>query len=144
MHISRHLLLLFFSITAVTGYSQTGAPMEGATAFATSRKASKPVLSVPTASRVYNHCKKLSQTYSGYAIEVSASEYPLQPNHPVFRQFGNIFYEKLREGGYSYLIKGEFSSEEAALHFMKNIIVPRASGARLFFYEEGIRKAVTE
>ncbi len=95
-----------------------------------------------TSAKTYQFQKKLSRLYSGFAIEVISSDLPLQKNNPIFRQFGNIYYEKLREGGYSYLILADFSSKEAALDFVKNIIQPRASDAMLFEYKDGNRKAI--
>ena len=86
--------------------------------------------------------KKLSGTYNGYAIEVATSDYPLDRSNPVFRQFGNIHYDKLDRGGYSYLILGRFSSDESALHFMNYIIVPKAKNAKLIHYKDGTRKVV--
>lgn len=88
----------------------------------------------------YRFHKKLSKTFTGYAIEIATSKYPLQNDQPVFRQFGNVFYQKLREGGYSYLIKVDFSSEEAAWHFIDNVILPKSPTAKLYQYKEGKRK----
>jgi hypothetical protein len=92
----------------------------------------------------YRFHKKLPQLFTGFAIEVAASNFPLQRNNPVFRQFGNIHYEKLREGGYSYLILASFSSREAALNFLNEIILPKVPEARLFDYKDGIRKVIRE
>ena len=107
-------------------------------------KASHISSSVSSIPSTYRFHKKLPQLFSGYAIEVAASNYPLQRDNPVFRQFGNIHYEKLREGGYSYLILASFSSQDAALGFIKTIILPKVAEARLFEYKDGIRKVIRE
>lgn len=90
-----------------------------------------------------NH-KKLPQLFSGYAIEVSYSDYPLDPADPIFRQFGNVVYQKLQEGGYSYLVIGRFSTREGALQFMKAVMLPRVEDARLFEYVDGQRTVIRE
>jgi hypothetical protein len=94
-------------------------------------------LSAPAA---YRHHKKLPQTFTGYAIEVATSRYPLQNGEAIFRQFGSVYYQKHREGGYSYLIKVNFSSEDAAWHFIDTVVLPKVPTAKLFQYKEGNRK----
>ena len=92
----------------------------------------------------YRFHKKLPALYNGYAIEVIASNYPLDRTNPIFHQFGNIHYDKLERGGFSYLILTRFTSDEPAQRFLKNIIIPKARDARLIFYNDGIRKVVRE
>jgi hypothetical protein len=103
------------------------------------KAASTPIASPATPYRFH---KKLQQLHSGYAIEVAASNFPLERNHPIFRQFGNVHYDKLAEGGYSYLVLANFDSDESALHFMQTIIQPKANEARLFLYKDGNRKII--
>jgi len=89
---------------------------------------------------LYRHHKRLPQTFTGYAIEIATSRYPLQNSDSIFHQFGNVYYQKLREGGYSYLIKVDFSSEASAWHFIKAVVLPKAPAAKLYQYKEGNRK----
>ncbi|MEY3369028.1 MAG: hypothetical protein RI973_2183 [Bacteroidota bacterium] len=88
--------------------------------------------------------KKLPQLFCGYAIEIAYAEYPLDPADPIFRQFGNVVYQKLQAGGYSYLILGRFSTREGALQFMKTVMLPRVEDARLFEYTDGHRTVIRE
>jgi hypothetical protein len=133
--------LIFLSKTA---YSQESYLFEGESASTVVSKGSKKPNAVSETFSPYRFHKKLPLTYHGYAIEVITSKYPLDRDHPVFRQFGNVHYDKLQEGGYSYVVKAEFSSDKAALHFLKTIIVHKAPEARLFFYKDGIRKIIRE
>ncbi|MEY3053007.1 MAG: hypothetical protein RLY31_2792 [Bacteroidota bacterium] len=101
--------------------------------------------SVPTVayvSPIYREFRKLPQLFNGYAIEVAYSDDPLRRTDPIFRQFGNIKYEKLPRGGYSYLITCRFSTREAALQFLRTVILPKVEDARLYAYAEGIRSII--
>lgn len=103
----------------------------------------KPEKSVaPAVSTSNRFHKKFPQLFSGLAIEIASSTYPMDRTAPVFRQFGNVYYEKLPEGGYSYLIMANFSSTEAGLEFVKTSIKPRAEKARLIQYSDGNRKVI--
>lgn len=68
----------------------------------------------------------------------------MDKSNPVFRQFGNVLYEKLPEGGYSYLIMANFSTKEAALDFVQNVVKPKVGDAKLIQYNEGNRKVIRE
>ena len=135
-------LCLALAISFNTAMAQTSYSLEDATASATvpSRDA-KPV--PRPATNLFSH-KKMPQMFSGYAIEVATSTYPLDGSNGVFRRFGNVLYEKQREGGYSYLIRLNFSSKEAALHFLEQVIKPRSEDAKLYEYNEGARKVVRD
>jgi hypothetical protein len=137
------LMALALCAASKTGFAQSAFSLEGEFACVSgeTKNAPRPAASSNNLS-AYRFHKKLLQTYSGYAIEVAFSEYPLQRDHPVFRQFGNIYYDKLVEGGYSYLITAAFSSEEAARHFVSHIILPKTPEARLIVYKAGNRKLV--
>ncbi len=88
----------------------------------------------------YRHHKKLSSNYEGYAIELTTSDLPLKRNYFLFNQFGNVNYDKLNEGGYSYCILANFSSKKSVEHFLETIILPKAPEARLIEYKKGKRK----
>ena len=88
----------------------------------------------------YRHHKKLSSEYEGYAIELTTSDLPLKRNYFLFDQFGNVNYDKLEDGGYSYCILAKFSSKKSVEHFLETIILPKAPEARLIEYKNGKRK----
>lgn len=88
--------------------------------------------------------KRFPQLFTGMAIEIAKSDYPMDKTDPLFRQFGNVLYEKLPDGGYSYLIMANFSSKEAALEFLQKVVKPKTEKALLIQYDEGNRKVVRE
>lgn len=88
--------------------------------------------------------KRFPKLFTGMAIEIATSTYPMDKTAPVFQQFGNVMYEKLTEGGYSYLIMANFSSKESALDFLQKVVKPRAEKARLIQFDEGNRKVIRD
>lgn len=68
----------------------------------------------------------------------------MDKSNPLFRQFGNVMYEKLPEGGYSYLIMANFSSKDAALKFVQTVVRPKSEHAQLIQFTEGKRKVVRD
>ncbi len=88
----------------------------------------------------YRHHKNLSSNYEGYVIELTTSDLPLKRNYFLFDQFGNVYYDKLKKGGYSYCILVKFSSKKSVEQFLENIILPKAPEARLVEYKKGKRK----
>ena len=135
--------LLPMAVLAIN--SQVSAQMSiaynGETAYVTNKSIEKEAGSED---EVFRFHKKLPSLYEGYAIEVAASNYPLDRRNPLFRQFGGIHYDKLDEGGYSYLILGRFSDEKSALSFLHNAVLHRAKEARVVHYKEGTRNIVRE
>jgi len=91
-------------------------------------------------STVYRLHKKLPAFHNGYVIELATSEFPIKKDHPIFKKFGKVFYHKLREGGYSYVIKANFAELKSAKNFCDNIIKPRYENARVYEYKKGVRK----
>jgi hypothetical protein len=83
--------------------------------------------------------KRLPAGFTGYAVEIGTSEYPIEPTNSLFRQFGNVHYEKLRQGGYSYLILTEFSDEKSARHFHQSVVLPKVQDALVVEYRKGTR-----
>ena len=140
MNILRNSLLsvtaiLFFAFTA---NSQSELAYHNSTASKTTGKITAEVAS-PIRSQ-----KKLPVLYEGYAIEVATSTYPLDRRNPIFRRFGNIHYDKLERGSYSYVILGKFSNDKSVLHFLNNVIAPQVKEARAVHYKDGIRRIVRE
>ena len=91
-------------------------------------------------SMVYRLQKRLSAVYDGYAIEVGTSEFPVERTDPLLKKFGKIYYQKLRGGGYSYVIKAEFSDLKSVKQFCNTVIKPKVKEARIFEYNMGKRK----
>ncbi|MCP3933535.1 MAG: hypothetical protein GY705_31085 [Bacteroidetes bacterium] len=91
-------------------------------------------------SSYYRFHKKLPALYTGYVVEIVASNYPLERAYPLFRKFGTIHYDKLREGGYSYCILPNFSKRKTVERYFANVIAPKAPEARIIQYKKGIRR----
>ena len=89
----------------------------------------------------YRHHKKLSAIYNGHAIEITRSELPLKRSNPLLRQFGNIHYEKLKGGGYAYVLLVKFSTKKALKNYVKQVVVPNAPDAKAIIYRNGVRKS---
>lgn len=88
--------------------------------------------------------KRFPQMHTGFAIEIAFTTYPMDTTNPIFQQFGNVRYDKLPDGGYSYLIMANFSSKESALDFLNNVMKPKAGKAKLIQYDEGTRKVIRD
>ena len=86
------------------------------------------------------HQDRLPATYHGQVIELLISERPLQRQHPLFRQFGKVYYDQLEDGRYAYCILSQFRSKKELKTFLDTMIKPRASTARLVSYKKGQRK----
>jgi len=89
----------------------------------------------------YRQHKKLATFFSGYVIELTTSDLPLRRDYPLFEKFGNVFVCPLKDGGFSYVIKG-FKSDKSAKSFLKNIVIHNAPEAKVFQYNKGVRKKV--
>lgn len=138
------VMALWMVVGIAPAFAQNSFQFESENTYAAATAVDPTASSTSSGPKMYHSQKKLPQLYSGFAIEVATSDYPLQQSNPIFRQFGNLHYEKHRTGGYSYLILASFSSREAALNFVKTIIQPRAGEAILFEYKDGTRKAIRE
>ncbi|MCF8244232.1 MAG: hypothetical protein K9J37_03370 [Saprospiraceae bacterium] len=137
-HIFLSFLLLYLG-TAV--FSQGGTAFEAENTIAA---ISSPVKKTPPAPLSVRSYKRFPALYNGLAIEIATSTYPMDKTNPIFRKFGNVHYEKLSEGGYSYLIMANFSSKESALDFVQNVVKPKAEKARLIQFSDGNRKVIRE
>ncbi len=137
----RTLFSLYLLSFSSAGFCRGGTAFEPELALAA---ISAPVKKGEPASSSARFHKRFPQLFTGMAIEIATSTYPIDKANPVFRQFGNVFYEKLPEGGYSYLIMANFSSKDAALEFTQKVVKPKVEKARLIQFNEGIRKAIRE
>jgi hypothetical protein len=134
----------FFTLFALSfgqiAYCQGVAALHPSPAIATAINPN-PEISKPTTVRTL---KRFPQMHTGFAIEIAFTTYPMDATNPIFQQFGNVRYDKLPDGGYSYLIMANFSSKESALDFLNNVVKPKAGKAKLIQYDEGTRKVVRE
>jgi hypothetical protein len=138
---SRALILVFLIATSAVAFSQGGAAFEPDNTMAAISGPAKKIAPAPVSVRSH---KRFPALFDGLAIEIATSTYPMDKTNTIFRQFGNVLYEKLPEGGYSYLIMANFSSKEAALDFVKNVVKPKAEKARLIQFSDGNRKVIRD
>jgi len=89
---------------------------------------------------IYRHHKQLPTGFSGYVIELIHSEVPLQRKNEMFKHFGNVVYDKLEDGSYSYCFVIDFSKKKSMETFLQKIVRPKVAEARIIQYKKGIRK----
>ncbi len=92
----------------------------------------------------YRHHKKLAVTHSGIVLELITSDLPLKRNYPLFKKFGNVYYDRLDEGGYAYCILTNFSKLRKAKTYLQQMILPHAPSAKVVKYQLGRRKKVVQ
>ncbi len=103
----------------------------------------KQSLTTPNTTKIplyFRHHKKLPVAYSGFVIELVTSDLPLKRNHSLFKQFGNVYYDKLEGGKYAYCVLTNFNNRRVAGQYIHNIIARRAPKARVVEYVRGRRK----
>lgn len=89
---------------------------------------------------VYRHPQRLSALYTGYAIEILQIRLPLEAADPLFRQFGNLFYEKIGHGkSYSYIFPTTFMDKKNLERYYHEVVLPKAPNAKIVYYEGGRR-----
>ena len=89
---------------------------------------------------VYRHPQRLSALYTGYAIEILQIRLPLEASDPLFRQFGNLFYEKIGRGkSYSYIFTTTFIDKRNLERYYHEVVLPKAPSAKIVYYEGGRR-----
>lgn len=92
----------------------------------------------------YKHHKKLSVTHTGIVLELITSDLPLKRDYPLFKQFGNVYYDQLEGGGYAYCILTKFSKLKQAKAYLQQMILPHAPTAKVVKYQLGRRKRVVQ
>ena len=90
----------------------------------------------------YRHHKKMSVAHSGIVLELITSDLPLRRDHPLFKQFGNVYYDQLDKGGYAYCILTDFSKMKQAKGYLQQMILPHAPTAKVVKYQLGRQKKV--
>lgn len=85
--------------------------------------------------------KILPRDYNGYGIQLLIVYHkPLDVNDPLFKEYGNLFVEKVGENGYAYIMKAEdVRTNSGLLHFTNTVVRPKFSNAKALKYKNGIR-----
>jgi hypothetical protein len=140
---NRIVCFLFFFVSIISAKAQIAGI---GTALATTYKAPKNGAAINMNAEkednhyVYRHPQRLSALYTGFAIEVIEVRMPLEGNDPLFRQFGNLFYEKKGRGkAYSYIFPTNFEDRKNLDRYLKEVVLPKAPNAKLVEYEGGRR-----
>ena len=89
---------------------------------------------------IYRHHKQLPTGFTGYVIELIHSEVPLQRKNEMFKHFGNVVYDKLEDGSYSYCFVIDFGKKKSMETFLQKVVRPKVTEARIIQYKKGIRK----
>lgn len=86
--------------------------------------------------------KKVPAVYSGYAIELKTSEFPLIENDKDFQNFGKVYYDKTMQGTYSYVILADFNRKQGVIDYINNVVKYRIKSKKLKVveYKNGRRK----
>ena len=136
------LFILFCNILQFANAQIAGINMDLATTYKSPKNGSAAGLNAEKDDNhyVYRHPQRLSALYSGYAIEVAEVRLPLEGNDPLFKQFGNLFYEKKGRGkAYSYIFPTNFEDRKNLERYLREVVQPKAPNAKLVLYEGGKR-----
>lgn len=110
-------------------------PAPRATATAASRSEVPPHM---------RHPRRMPASFTGFAIELTDSERPLDMSYPLFRNFGSIHYDKPARGRYTYLIPLTFKNRKAVDKYLADVIQYRVPEARVVEYYYGRRQDGTD
>lgn len=82
--------------------------------------------------------KLISNTYTGYKIQIRHTEEELKPETPLFKEMGGIEVDVLPNETYSYMI-GKFKTDVSAQKFLKAVLGARFPEAIVVKYKDGNR-----
>lgn len=85
--------------------------------------------------------RRLGENFSGYAIELIASEHSLKKNHVALKGFGKIYVDIIDQK-YHYLFPIEVGRKKSIKKFLKDVIRPRHAEAIVVQYLHGVRTKV--
>lgn len=83
--------------------------------------------------------KDLAENYTGFRIEIMATDSLLPDTSEVFFRHGNMVMEQLEGAKFSYTV-GDFKDEQSAQSFMDKFIRPMYPEPRIVRYQEGKRE----
>lgn len=92
----------------------------------------------------YRFTKRLPATFSGYAIEIWTSDFPLEKDYTMFKGFGKVYHYKTDEGTYSYLLLTKYRRERAVQDYMDKVLLKRLPHAKIIRYKNGQRSVPSE
>lgn len=82
--------------------------------------------------------KEVSAQYSGFVVEFFRSKNQLPVSHLIFQKHGNITTDVLGDGSVSYMM-GDFKNKADAEKFLRYIISPQYTNAKVISYQKGSR-----
>ena len=91
-----------------------------------------------TESQKYAMPQKVAAQYSGFVVEFFRAKNQLPVSHLIFQKHGNIKTDVLGDGSVSYMI-GDFKNKADAEKFLRYIIAPQYSNAKVISYQKGSR-----
>ena len=92
----------------------------------------------------YSYTKRLPATFSGYAIEIWTSQFPLEKDYEMFKGFGKVYYYRTDDGRYSYLLLTKYRRERAVQDYMDKVLLKRLPHAKIIRYKNGQRSVLSE
>ena len=138
MDTRRNTIVLYLLLMTIGAFGQLSSePMASVILVKDGQTTSKETTT--TLPKTYYHHYRLSGTYTGLMIEIASSELPMERTNPLFRQFGKVYYDKLDEGGYSYVITTDFTHKKSLRKFFERVIQPKITSARMIEYRSGKR-----
>ena len=82
--------------------------------------------------------KLVSNTYTGFKIQIKKTEEELKPDDRLFKEMGGIEIDVLPNQTYSYMI-GKFKTDASAQKFLKAVLGKRFPKAMVVQYKDGNR-----
>ena len=133
-------LVIFCVLSIPTSFAQLDISKVDENGFIQPSYGDQSVETSKKAAYYYRHHRPLPAKYSGYIIELTHSKLPLRRDHQLFKYFGNVFYDKYTQDGYSYGIKLNFDNKKEMQRYLKEVVLPNAPKAKIVKYKKGVRK----
>ena len=96
-----------------------------------------PAADAPAA--YFRYHKRMPASFSGFAVELVAANTPLPRDYELFKRFGNVHYDKIQRGRYTYLIPVGFTKKKSVEKYLTDIVHPLAPDATIVEYRYGQR-----
>lgn len=82
----------------------------------------------------YKRAVRISAAFKGFAVQVAKTDLPLLRQDPIFKQFGNIVFDRNESGQYIYLIQTEFTTRQNAEDFVRQVVSKKVANAEVRAY----------
>lgn len=92
----------------------------------------------PVENSFYRSPQRLPKEFTGYTIQVMTSMEQLDKNHFLMTNYGGIILEEAANPRYCYLM-GQFRTKRGAKKYLKSVIKPYFSTAKVIKYKKGNR-----